>query len=185
MTQGFNIRIFLICWGLISGTGLSSADELTTIDQALRQIYPDAAEFKKEIVNLSDQQQQAIAKKAQVSFDGGHMVQLTMYTAYADAQVIGHALEDIVIGKWGPIHYLVGISPQGAVVQTVVLDYQEIRGRPIAKKRFLKQYTGKSINDPLQLKKDIDGITGATISSRSMTDGVRKLLHAFDVIMNR
>ena len=185
MAQGFNIRILLICWGLILGAGLSSADELTTVDQALRQIYPDAAEFKKEIVNLSDQQQQAIAQKAQVSFDGGHMPQITIYTVYADGQVLGYAMEDTVIGKWGPIHYLVGISPQGAVVQTVVLDYQEIRGRPIAKKRFLRQYTGKTVRDPVQLRQDIDGITGATISSRSITDGVRKLLHAFDVIMNR
>ncbi|PIW58254.1 MAG: hypothetical protein COW13_05350 [Candidatus Omnitrophica bacterium CG12_big_fil_rev_8_21_14_0_65_50_5] len=74
------------------------------------------------------------------------------------------------------------LSPEGQVIEVSVLDYQEIRGKPVAKNRFLKQYQNKTIHNPVKLKKDIDGITGATISSRSLTDGVRKILYIFELI---
>lgn len=95
---------------------------------------------------------------------------------------VGYAFEDTVIGKWGPIHYLAGLDTNGAVSRIIILDYQEIRGRPIAKPRFLRQYQGKTLKDTLQLRKDIDGITGATISSNSLTEGVRKILHMYELI---
>jgi Na+-translocating ferredoxin:NAD+ oxidoreductase RnfG subunit len=88
----------------------------------------------------------------------------------------------VVVGKWAPIRYLVGLDLNGTVLQVIVLEYKEIRGRPVAKKRFLNQYKGKTIQDELMLRSDIDGVTGATISSRSMTDGVRKILHIFKLI---
>lgn len=85
-----------------------------------------------------------------------------------------------MLGKWGPIHYALAVNPDGRIHKAVVLDYEEIRGKNVAKSRFLRQYEGKSTKDPVMLRQDIDGITGATISSRSMTDGVRKLLHIFE-----
>ena len=47
------------------------------------------------------------------------------------------------------------------------------------KVRSIRQFIGKDSEDPIRLRKDIQGITGATISSRGMTDGVRKLIYVF------
>jgi Na+-translocating ferredoxin:NAD+ oxidoreductase RnfG subunit len=38
----------------------------------------------------------------------------------------------------------------------------------------MDQYKGKGPADPLQLNRDVDGISGATLSSRAVTLGVRK-----------
>ena len=43
-------------------------------------------------------------------------------------------------------------------------------------KRFLRQYEGKTLADPIRLNRDIQGVTGATVSSRSMNATVRKAL---------
>lgn len=164
---------------------LSSAEELILVDQALRQIYPNATGFDQESFVLTADQIKAVEEKTGITFGRDHSANIQMYVAKENGQILGFAFEDIIIGKWGPIHYLAGLGQNGDVLEVVVLDYQEIRGRPVAKKRFLRQYKSKSVHDPVKLGRDIDGVTGATISSRSMTDGVRKLLHVFRETQSR
>lgn len=165
---------------LLSSNAL--AEELIKIDGALKKIFPKTLEFKPQIIHLSSEQIRGIEEAAHMTFGDRHAYQVILYVAHEQNSIIGYAFEDTVKGKWGPIHYLVGFNTQGIIVQVIILDYQEIRGRPIAKKRFLRQYQGKGIADPLELQKDVDGISGATISSRSLTDGIRKLVHIFKEI---
>ncbi len=120
-----------------------------------------------------------IEQKVRIIFKDTHLKKIQFYIVKRSGQNIGLVFEDIVIGKWGPIHYLVGVDLKGKVIQVIILDYDEIRGKPIAKRRFLKQYKNKSSHDPVKLRQDIDGIAGATISSRSLTNGIRKLLFVF------
>lgn len=160
----------------------SWAVELIKAEAALKNIFPEATNFEKKDVVLTEEQVRLIQESAGVSFEMTHSAKLIVYRIEASDKIIGYAFEDVVVGKWAPIHYLVGLDLQGTVLQVVVLEYKEIRGRPVAKKRFLNQYKGKTIQDELMLRSDIDGVTGATISSRSMTDGVRKILHIFKLI---
>lgn len=164
------------------GSRNSWAVELIKAEAALKNIFPEATNFEKKDVVLTEEQVRLIQESAGVSFEMTHSAKLIVYRIEASDKIIGYAFEDVVVGKWAPIHYLVGLDLQGTVLQVVVLEYKEIRGRPVAKKRFLNQYKGKTIQDELMLRSDIDGVTGATISSRSMTDGVRKILHIFKLI---
>lgn len=166
---------------LFVGPQKALAKELIKIDKALSQILPVADRIDKESIFLSEAQVIEIQEKANVTFGGAHQAQVTVYKMYKDGVVMAYVFEDVVKGKWGPIHYLVGLDTKGNILETIVLDYQEIRGRPIAKKRFLNQYKGKNIHNSLTLRKDIDGITGATISSTSLTDGVRKIVYIFNL----
>ena len=158
------------------------AEELKKVDGALREMFPKSVDFNRQTVRLSEEQIHGIEEAARMTFEGKHADEVIVYVAREQNNAVGYAFEDTVIGKWGPIHYLVGLDTNGAVSQIIILDYQEIRGRPIAKPRFLRQYQGKTFKDTLQLRKDIDGITGATISSNSLTEGVRKILHIHELI---
>lgn len=160
----------------------SSAEDLVKAEAALRAIFPTSSSVEQREISLSADQVISIEENAEISFAGAHSQQITVYTVKENDAVAGYAFEDKVNGKWGVIHYLVGLNPDGMVLQTVILDYQEKRGRPIAKKRFLNQYKGKTVHDQVVLREDIDGVTGATISSRSLTDGVRKILHIYELI---
>jgi len=172
---------FAVLWILIFSIGAdeSFSKDLVSKDEALKKIFQQATSFESQDLVLSDAQINSIEEKAQVFFDRSYLRNIHMVAAKKDGQVLGFALEDTVIGKWGPIHYLVGLNTDGIIREVIVLDYQEIRGRPIAKKRFLRQYQKKNITDPIKLRSDIDGVTGATISSRSITDGIRKDLFIF------
>ena len=81
-------------------------------------------------------------------------------------------------GYSGPIEMLVGIDEKGNVSGIKILSHKETAGlgANIVNIKFLAQFKGKSKKDPLEAKKDIDAITGATISSRAVCSGVKEAL---------
>ena len=83
------------------------------------------------------------------------------------------------------ITYLVAIDTSGAVKDVDVLVYRESYGGEIAYESFRKQFRSKTANDELKPGKDIKNISGATISVRAITQGVKKILTTFDVIRNK
>ncbi|HEY3012834.1 MAG TPA: FMN-binding protein, partial [Gemmatimonadales bacterium] len=81
-----------------------------------------------------------------------------------------------VKGKDQPITYLVAIDPANALKDVDVLVYREPYGGEVAYEPWRKQFRGKTTTAPLVVGKDIKNISGATISSHSVTLGVRKTL---------
>ena len=175
------ILLFIVLFGRIGGLSEAFAEELMTLPEALRAIFPQASQIVPDTLRLTKEQIEKIETQAQIGRDFFLEQGYNVHVAQNDsAEPLGYAFEDTVKGKWGPIHYLVGIDPAGKVIKVIVLSYQERRGRPTAKPRFLKQFIDKTVKDPLQLRKDINGISGATVSSQAITDGVRKLLFIFE-----
>ena len=56
-----------------------------------------------------------------------------------------------------------------------VLTYREEYGGEIGSKRFLKQFIGKSSETPIRINKEINGISGATISCNSITNSISEM----------
>lgn len=77
----------------------------------------------------------------------------------------------------GPIEVLVGMDLGGVLTGIVVTGYDESlrrsRGDFLATPGFQEQFTGKSILDAFQVRRDVDGITGATITVDAMSRGIR------------
>ncbi|MEM9548704.1 MAG: FMN-binding protein [Bacteroidota bacterium] len=78
--------------------------------------------------------------------------------------------------------YAIIFSPELEIINTKVLIYREKHGRQIGMKRWLKQFFGLVPGDTPELGTNVDGITGATISAKSMTNAVRDVLSSVDVL---
>jgi Na+-translocating ferredoxin:NAD+ oxidoreductase RnfG subunit len=72
--------------------------------------------------------------------------------------------------------YMVGVAPDGEVTNVEILVYRESRGSEVRKKRFNYQYQGKTVDDPIRINRDVINISGATMSVRSMSAGVKRAL---------
>lgn len=151
------------------------AEVFAQVDEALKLLLPGATDIKEEVKVLTEEQKKAIAQKAGVEFDPEFDKDFHFYISSTGAVVL-----DTVKGKWGPIKFMMAFDTQGKIKDLIVLELTERRGRPVKERKFLEQYIGKSIADPIKLKKDIKGIAGATISSRQMTDGIRKLTYIYE-----
>lgn len=71
--------------------------------------------------------------------------------------------------------FLVVYNPDLSIKHVEVLEYRENYGGEISSKRFLKQFQGITGTEEIIIGKDIDGISGATISVKSIVRGVRIL----------
>lgn len=83
---------------------------------------------------------------------------------------------DQVLGKHEMITYAVALDASGAVSGIEILDYRETYGDAIRNPKWRAQFTGKRFGARLKLDQDIVNLSGATLSSAHVTDGVRRLL---------
>ena len=90
---------------------------------------------------------------------------------------------DEVVGKHEMITYAVGISPTGAVQGIEIMEYVESYGYEVADESWRKQFVGKTVEDPIKLKKDLENISGATLSSKHLTDGVQRIMVMYDLTL--
>ena len=86
---------------------------------------------------------------------------------------------DKVVGKHEYITYAVGITAKGTVKQIEIMVYNESYGYEVRDAAWRAQFVGKSAASPLQLNVDIKNISGATLSSKHVTDGVKRVLQKF------
>jgi len=142
---------------------LIAAQKEKELNQALKDIMPEADRYDKK------------------TFSGGDY-----YQCYKGKKAIGYTISAIGEGYSGDIRMLVGIDNKGKITGIEVLSQTETPGlgaRCVEIKYgekdpwFLEQFKGKSA-DSLQLK-GIEAITGATITSEAIVDGIRKSVADF------
>jgi Na+-translocating ferredoxin:NAD+ oxidoreductase RnfG subunit len=99
--------------------------------------------------------------------------------------LLGYAYVATALSKTDEFDYLVLFDKDLIIVKSKVLVYREDYGGEIGSKRWLKQFIGKSKDDELKYGDNIAAISGATISVRSMTLAINKLLKSIKILHNK
>jgi Na+-transporting NADH:ubiquinone oxidoreductase subunit C len=99
-----------------------------------------------------------------------------VWKAQAGDRVIGQFVFDRVIGKHLFIDYAVALGPGGQVQRVEILQYRESYGGEVRQGSWLAQFIGKTRGSSLEINKDIRNISGATLSSSHVTEGVKRIL---------
>jgi FAD:protein FMN transferase len=143
------------------------------LEEALAKVFPGAEKIWTEEWIPSPDEKQSLEFSL-----GWHLNQesFIFYRAEKKGTDLGYAVVDQQVGRFKPITFMVQISPKGEVGRIEVMVYRESRGEGIKRQRFLKQFRGKSLGDPIRMNRDITVLSGATMSSRALTAGVRKVL---------
>ncbi|MBC7697833.1 MAG: FMN-binding protein [Bacteroidia bacterium] len=92
---------------------------------------------------------------------------------------------DEVVGKHEMIKYAVAINVDGSVKQVRVMDYVESYGYEVAENKWLQQFVGKTGSSTIKLNKDIDNISGATLSSKHISDGVKRVMTLYSLVLKQ
>lgn len=99
--------------------------------------------------------------------------------AYAkDSSVLGSVVRSTDLapntkGYNGDISLLVGVSHDGTITGVVVLEHNETPSYVRNLTQWVNTFRGRHVTDSLKMGRDIDGMTGATVSSRAIIDMVR------------
>ena len=96
--------------------------------------------------------------------------------------VISTGILDNVYGKTMPITFVVLYNMKGEILSSNVVKYREPYGGGVELKSWNDQFKGKDSYSDFKVGENIDSISGATISVRSVTKGIHKLTLLFAAI---
>jgi len=132
---------------------------------AMKELLPAAGDFKKSEKDFSSD------KSIESIFEGSK-----------DGKVSGYLFTVKSSGYGGPITMMVGISTEGKVEGIKILSHTETPGlgSNAEKPKFRDQYKGKSAEKELSIGADIQAMTGSTITSKAVTNGVNTAIKFFN-----
>ncbi|MGO9445488.1 MAG: FMN-binding protein [Thiobacillaceae bacterium] len=178
-----NLERWLIIPAIIIPAGATApafAVQYLSVEQAQKVLFPHADQFDAKLITLSPSQRAAIesASGVRVRVDA-----VNAWHAMQGGKSAGWFLIDEVTGKHELITYAVAIGPDGAVTGVEILDYRETRGGEIQNKRWRAQFIGKKPGETLRLDEEIKNISGATLSCKHVTDGVKRVLATYEAAL--
>jgi Na+-transporting NADH:ubiquinone oxidoreductase subunit NqrC len=176
MTRGSRLLVLTVP-ALVAGVAPGFAVVYLTVEQAQQAMLPGEALSPVKVV-LTAEQRKAVEKAA------GNRVRRAELAAWRSANGAWF-LVDEVIGKHEFITYAVAIDREGAVLGVEVLDYRETYGGEVRDPAWRAQFRGKTSASPLELGEEIRNISGATLSSRNLTNGVRRLLATHELVLRQ
>lgn len=168
----FRFRILALVWA--AGQGMCMAGPMGafyTEEGSRRELFPGYQSVEADTLKLVD----SIASRAKALLKGplGEREAVFEKVLFKDS-VAGYIYRAREIGKVEFMDFAVALDRDGKVLRVLLTAYRESIGGEVKSKRFMGQFAGKKWASALQLNRDIDGITGATMSSRAITVGVRK-----------
>lgn len=156
---------------------MSMAEVYLTAEDALKLMFPKSERIKKDLLRVPADRKLVIEERIGWKFPEDSF---EVYIGETGVQVDGYALVQNTVGKHKPMTYMVGVDARGHVSNVELLVFREARGSEVRTKRFNVQYEGKTVLDPVRINKDIINISGATMSVRSMTAGIKRVLVLID-----
>lgn len=175
----------VIVAGLLGFVNSITKDKISEINQqkteaALSAVFKDASAPKFSKLNVTKDMTAAAAKYS-ATLD-------TVYEVQDNGSTIGYAVKIVASGSQGDIEMVVGVDTDQAVTGVSIVDNSETSGigskvmsnSPLANGTgVLSQFAGKSQKDgDLVVGKNVDAISGATVSTRGVTKGVNGALAA-------
>ncbi len=162
--------------GIIIASSVSGyATVYLTIEQAQQAIFPQG-KFLSMPLTLTDMQCKTIKKRTGVPV---RIKKLKIWKVEGG----GFFVVDEVLGKHEFITYAIGLNSNGSVQQIEIMDYRETYGYEILDTKWREQFIGKKSSDELKLDHDIKNISGATLSCRHITDGIKRILAIYEIAL--
>lgn len=169
--------IFLPMTGIVLSGGPAYATVYLSVEQAQALLFPGAT-FQSVSITLTEAQVKAIEHAS-----GVHV--LSKQLKAWKASTGGWFIADEVVGKHEFIPFALALDGNGAVKGIEILEYREAYGDQVRNPEWQKQFLGKTSTTKLELDKNIRNISGATLSSKHITDGVERLLITYDLVLKQ
>jgi len=151
----------------------------TSQNQALREAFPDATRIERDSKLLLKRE---LARIQSITRDDDPARVVVIHTAWRGETLLGYAHIDVHNIRTKPEAFLVVLSPDGVVRSVRVLAFHEPLDY-LPTERWYAQFRGKSGDDRLRVGGDIHGVVGATLSAQAASDGVRRMLAYYEVLL--
>jgi H+/Na+-translocating ferredoxin:NAD+ oxidoreductase subunit G len=151
-------------------------------EEAPKAVFPDATSFVRKVIpsnaELKDKIKQRMGKTRTSLWEDSYIT----FAAKKGETILGYAVIVEEIGKHRPITFIVGVGNDRKIKDAALMVYREAYGGEVRDRRFLQQYKGKDLQDPRLPYRDIQNISGATLSVEAIGRGSKKALALVDIV---
>jgi len=148
-------------------------------DEALKLAFPDSDTIEKQSLFLSKTDVESIEKLGRAKLNSRLFL---FYVGKKNGEAIGYAAIDTHTVRTKSQTILVVINPDGSLKYTEILAFFEpLEYKPT--ESWIDLFKDKKITNGIKIGYDIPNISGATLSSNSTANAVKKILAVFEIVV--
>jgi Na+-translocating ferredoxin:NAD+ oxidoreductase RnfG subunit len=147
-------------------------------EQALARVFPPPATIERTTYFLSEAQREKASREARSKIESSLVV---AYVGKASKGIIGTAYFDTHTVRTMPETILVTVRPDGALESVEVIAFNEPEDY-LPRGRWLKLFSGRRLAPDLAVGRGLAHVTGATLTTRAISDAVRRVLAIHAVV---
>lgn len=172
------MSVFLLIAGLtvFLACGWVQAKSYLLPPQALAEAFP-SYKIERKTLFLTAAQKSQIENLAGAKLESGIY---SYYVARSTQGVAGVAFFDRRIVRSMPVTYMAVVNPSGTLGYVDVLSFDEPEDF-LPPARWLALYKNRALDNDLAIGRGIPHITGASLTSQAMNDGIRLILAIYQV----
>jgi len=150
----------------------ASAKKFEGRDSALKRSFPSAERFEKKTAYLSEEQ---VSRAETVARARVADRVWSYHVAIGTSGVLGYAYVDRVTVRTMPAVIFAAIDPDGTSRSVRILTFEEPEDY-LPRERWLGLFEGHGLSDRLRVHGIIKNVAGSTLTSRSVTASLRRIL---------
>lgn len=179
MISKVNKILFLL---LISVSLLIANDIKNKSEETIENVFNGNVEYEMTVFNIPGEIKNRIERETRQKF---FQDKLYIWKVRKNGKLLGFAVLDNVLGKSLPITFLVIFDTDCRIINSSIIQYREPYGGAVKNENWNAQFKNKDSSSSYEVGKEINGISGATISVHSVSKGIHKLALLLPQIKDR
>jgi Na+-translocating ferredoxin:NAD+ oxidoreductase RnfG subunit len=171
------IKFMLLLW-LLTATSPSFAKIFYSKNEAMELAFGKSAQIEQLSLFPDDDQAVKIQQSAKVKLDSGLF---TFYIGKDQGKILGYAAIETSTVRTKPETLMIVLTPNGELRNVYTLAFHEPPEYQPPERWFEQLY--KRPLAEMDFNKGVDGISGATLSTRSALSSIRKVMSIYEVMV--
>ena len=170
--MAFTLCFLLMCSNIVLATIFYSKNEAMVL------AFGESAKIENLSLFPDDQQIAVIQKEAKAKLDSG---MFTFYVGKQEGKILGYAAIESITVRTKPETLMIVLTQEGELRNVYTLAFHEPPEYQPPERWFEQLY--KRPLAEMDFNKGIQGISGATLSTRAAVDSVRKVMAVYQVMV--
>lgn len=171
---------FMLLLGLLTAANSSFATVFYSKSEAMELAFGKGTPVEQLALFPDEQQTAAIQQLAKIKLDSGLF---TFYVGKNQDKITGYAAIETNTVRTKPETLMIVLTPEGELSKVYTLAFHE-PPEYMPPERWFEQLYKRPLAD-MDFNKGVDGIAGATLSTRANIDSIRKVMAIYQVLVKK
>lgn len=171
---------FMLLLGLLTAANSSFATVFYSKSEAMELAFGKGTPVEQLALFPDEQQTAAIQQLAKIKLESGLF---TFYVGKNQDKITGYAAIETNTVRTKPETLMIVLTPEGELSKVYTLAFHE-PPEYMPPERWFEQLYKRPLAD-MDFNKGVDGIAGATLSTRANIDSIRKVMAIYQVLVKK